>query len=218
MALPIMRILVDNLRLELDTELRKKGWVASTADDDYASFVMSRPNELIATLGLDLTLRDWGLSLGPSIGVRHAKVAGLVARFYGLADEADMVGASLADLFCAEGRDNGLLPRWSVFPGDNLTTVTRALVSDIELHGIPFLERFSSLRDMVSYLEGRSHRSRFDITNLLVAYGELREVEKFAYSIAQLSAIAEHEPPLVANQIASFITNLDRYYRPTESV
>jgi len=209
-----MRELVDDLLPRITRELGRQGWTFAPDDDEeeYALFSMPRSGGLVYCVGLDLTPRDYGLSLNPSVSVRHETISRLAAQFYGLAEGASLVGVSLADLFDAQGREGGLVPRWSVFLGDDLAVVARAVASDIERYGVPFLERFASLSEVVLYLETREPKSRFDMGHLAIAYAELGEMSRCESIVVQFSSSIIGQPPFVAEQAERFVTNIRRHY------
>ncbi|MEV6350326.1 hypothetical protein [Actinoplanes sp. NPDC051851] len=209
-----MRELVDDLLLQVARELGRHGWEFAPNDEeeDYAFFFMSKSDGLVYCVGLDLTPRDYGLSLNPSVSVRHEAISRLAAQFYGLAEGASIVGASLADLFDAQGREGGLVPRWTIFPSDDLAVVARLVASDIERYGVPFLERFDSLSEVVFYLEEREPKSRFDLGNLAIVYAELGDMSRCESIIVRFSSSIIGQPPFVTEQAEHFVTNIRRHY------
>ncbi|MFJ6167211.1 hypothetical protein ACIQH6_18975 [Micromonospora orduensis] len=209
-----MRELVDDLLPQIARELGRQGWTfaPNSEEEDYAFFFMSKFGGLIYCVGLDLTPRDFGLSLNPSVSVRHETISRLSAQFYGLAEGASIVGASLADLFNAQGRESGFVPRWSVFPSDDIAVVARVVASDIERYGGPFLGRFTSLAEVVLYLEEREPKSRFDLGHLAIAYAEAGDMSRCESIIVRFSSSIIGQPPFVAEQAEQFVTNIRRHY------
>src|SRR3990170_7827048 len=81
------------------------GWRVHTVDDDdFAGFTRDEGLGVEAQFGLDLTPRDFGLSLNPSLGVRHPGVDDLAARLLGFGGGAAQAGATLVDLVYEAGR------------------------------------------------------------------------------------------------------------------
>jgi len=212
-----MRELVDGFLPHITHELDRQGWTFAPGDEeDHAFFVKPKSGGLVYYVGLDLAPRDYGLSLNPSVSVRHETISRLAAQFYGVADGASIVGASLADLFDAEGREGGLVPRWSVFPSDDLAVAARSVASDIQRYGVPFLERFASLHEVVSYLEARAPKSRFDLGHLAIAYAELGDMPRCESRIISYSSLIVGQPPFVAEQAEKFVTNFRWHYGLSE--
>ncbi|WFF09432.1 hypothetical protein O7622_13185 [Micromonospora sp. WMMD1076] len=181
-------------------------------EEDYVTFLRKGKDDLVFQIGLDFKVRDYGLSLNPSVSVSRNKVSDLAATFYGLPVGASVLGASLADLFEAEGREGGLLPRWSVFPQDDLGLVADLVVSDLERFGFPFLDAFASLSDIVRHLE-HAKKSRFDLGHLAIAFAEMGDFPNAISAIEELASAASGEPPFVAEQADLFVVRFKEHYR-----
>ncbi|MGC4897261.1 hypothetical protein [Micromonospora sp. DT31] len=183
-------------------------------DDEEGYLIFEQPagDGLVFSIGLDVTPRDWGISLDPSVGVIHSRVSGLAASFLGLTEGACVVGASLTDLFPAQGREGGLVPRWAVLSRGDIEAVVQLLLSDLRDVGLPFLRAFTSLTEMARHLEGVA-KSQFDWGNLAILYAELGRFDQCVSVLNRMMVGADSEPSFVAEQTRQFVVRLREHYR-----
>ncbi|MEV4769344.1 hypothetical protein [Micromonospora humida] len=213
-----MRILVRDLKLRLGEKLGPLGWrpVLDDEEEDYVSFVKRREGGLFSQVAVSFTVHDPGVSLNPSVGVGHEAASRLAASFYGLPAGACAVGASLVELFEAEGREGGLLPRWMVVSDDEVAATVDLLILDLERFGFPFMEGFLSLPDIVRHLESVGH-SNFDLGNLAISYAETGNVSDGEMTVEKMAVNAKSEPPFVAEQTLRFVASFRKHYRSLAS-
>jgi hypothetical protein len=191
-------------------EAAARGWrLAFVRDDDVAKFAREQDDGLEAGLGLDITPRDWGLSLNPGLSVRHVKVSELSARFFGLERGAAQVGATLLDLMNRSGQG---VVMWTVEKVDEIPAVTAKVLLDIERYGEPFFAQYESLIDIIPQLEDRSAKINFDYAHLAVAYAIAGELPKAISVLLRLEELADNQPEFVAVQTRQFISRFRDHF------
>ena len=207
-----MRELVERVVGRLDRRLADEDWVrAGPADDDFVAFVRERGEGLAFELGVDLTASDYGLSLNPSLGVRHTEVDRLARQFYGLPSGACQVGVGLADLLYRAGRGNGPPPRWIVRSPEEADAAVDLVHADLVEYGSPFLARFATLDDVIAALEAMP-RSQHDNGHLAIAYALGGRTAQAEVALAEFAAEAAGQPPFVAEQSQRFLRSFSAHF------
>lgn len=209
-----MREVVDRVVGRLDAELAPGGWRRGGPDDDdeYVAYVREHGDGLTFELGVDLTPADWGLSLNPSLGVRHAEVDRLARQFYGLPAGACAVGVGLADLLHRAGRGgDGPLPRWIVRSPAEADAAADRVRADLVEYGGPFLARFATLDDVIAALAA-APRSQQDNGHLAIAYALRGRTTEALATMRDFAAEAARQPPFVAEQSDRFIREFHAHF------
>ncbi len=203
-----MWLLTERFLARFAEKAAARGWrLDMVDDDDAADFVREHGTELEAEFGLDLTPRDYGLSLNPSLGVRHPRVDELAARFFGLSGGASQAGAALADLVPRTGR----YTTWIVESEEGIDVAVRRVLSDIETYGEPFFARYTSLADLIEGLE-RSAGTNVLVAHLAVAHAIGGDAARVPSVLRRLEDWAAQQPPLVAQQTERFLTGFRAYF------
>jgi hypothetical protein len=185
------------------------GWRVDTVDDDdFAGFTRGGGLEVEAQLGLDLTPRDFGLSLNPSLGVRHSGVGDLAARLLGFGGGAAQAGATLVDLVYEAGRRDLM---WVVESEDDIDPVVQSVLADLETYGEPFFARFTSLSDLIDNLE-RSATTTVPFAYLAVAHAISGNTAQVSAVLRRMADWAAQQPPLVAQQAERFLAEFGAYF------
>lgn len=196
----------ERLVLEFSEEAARRDWsVAFFEDDELIVFERRLGADLWAELGLDLTEQDYGLSLNPSLSVRHQIVSELYSQFFGFDDDGGpvaQIGRSLSGLIYEAG--DGRAVMWTVEGTDEIAPVTQKVLADVEKYGDPFFRRHDSLDDLIRGME-RLARSNLDYAHLAVAYKVAGDSLKTASSLRRLEELAESDPPLLAAQTRRFL-------------
>lgn len=172
-------------------------------DDEFIIFAKPVTSEIMAELGLDLTERDFGLSLNPTISVRHSQVSGLHARFFGFEHGVSQVAASLSDLARAAGRGGGVM--WTVESADEVHDVVGEVLNDVSELGQPFFSRYSSVSSLVRHLE-ESAKTNLDLAQLSIAYALAGDLPAVDSVLSQLDEVANGQPSPIATQTTRFLT------------
>ncbi|WP_148083757.1 hypothetical protein [Micromonospora sp. Llam0] len=207
-----MQNLTGDMRRSIAERFARSGWVEmATGEEDYAVLGKCK-GDLGLRIGFDLSMREFGLSLNPSVGVHHGRVSALVGSLYGLSDGGFLVGSSLAGLFDAAGREGGLLPRWCVLSNDDVDLVVDLLESDIRAYAIPYFDGFSNFSDIASSLKERPNISQFELGRLAVVCAELGDLSSARSAISSIRRLADFSSTFVADQIRLFIGNFEKEY------
>lgn len=187
-----------------------RGWQVDHIDDDeYIVYSRQLGLGMVAELGLDLTRREWGLSLNPAISVRSRQVSDLHARFFGFERGASQAGASLSDLVRDAGLSGGVM--WTVESADEVGATAHKVLSDVDVYGGPFYSRYSSLEDVVRYLEG-SARTNLDHAQLAVALALSGDMNRAVQIVSDLEEGAGEQPGLVAAQTMTFVESFREHF------
>lgn len=188
----------------------REGWTTDfIADDDFALFARPHGQDLRAEIGLDLTPREYGLSLNPSIGVRHVDISDLTARLFGLQRGAGLVGTFLSSLTAAS-EDGGRAP-WVVHGEDEVTPVARRVLADVESEGSSFFSRYSSLQEIIDTLAGRA-KLDIELGHLAVAYAVAGEVAEAQAVLSRIEDWARDQPTLAAEQARGFLSAYHQHF------
>lgn len=96
-----------------------------------------------------------GFSYSPVMSVRHSVVNLLAARFAGQVDseETSTFGRSLISLL-PSGLPADRVTTWWVRSEEDVDPVVEKISADVERYGLPFLQRYRDLDDIISHLEG----------------------------------------------------------------
>ncbi|MFV2012472.1 MULTISPECIES: hypothetical protein [unclassified Micromonospora] len=208
-----MRILAEEVKRGVGQMLAQSGWVeSSSGDEEYIVFEKRKRGGLSFLVGFDLSVRKYGLSLNPSVGIRHDQISHLVGELYGLSDGGWLVGATLADLFDAEGREGGQLPRWVVLPSDRIDMVVDLVKADLDAHAVPYMEAYEDIRDVAREIRTKKTSTHFDLGRLAVIDVECGDLRSASEYIRKLESLARKEPPFVVEQIETFINNFRTRY------
>lgn len=192
-------------------EAAQAGWhVESVDDDDHAMFVRDHADDIVVGLGIDLTPRDWGLSLNPTLGVRHVIVSDLLGAFFGRGRSRAAAGASLADLMHQAGKGSGLM--WTIESVDEIPTVVRQVLSDIHIYGEPFFAQYTSLVDLIASLERQEGKLHVHHAQLSVAYAVSEQFAKARSELQLLERMAVDQSEFQANQNRQFVAAFMGHY------
>ncbi|BFU46685.1 hypothetical protein KRMM14A1004_49220 [Krasilnikovia sp. MM14-A1004] len=178
-------------------------------DDEFVIFSKPLDSEIYSELGLDLTERDFGLSLNPSVSVRHERASDLHAQFFGFEQGPSQVAASLSDLARHAGRGSGMMR--TVERIEDINVKVREVLSDIAELGEQFYARYSTMPDLVRYLEG-SARTSLELGQLALAYALTGDREKADSVLSKLEEIAAQQPTLPAAQTTRFLDAFRAYF------
>lgn len=192
-------------------EARRDGWeIDFVEDDEFAMFARRRSRDLQAELGVDLTQRDFGLSLNPSLSVRNVVASDLTARFFGFDRGAAPVGASLSDLVRAAGGGAGVM--WTIAEAHEAAPMVRRVLSDVGTFGESFYSRYESLHDIIGALEV-SAKSALELGQLAVAYALAGNSNKAEEIIARVERLSSEQPVLLATQTNRFLSAFRAHFR-----
>lgn len=202
-----MGFLVERLVLEFTEELSGRGWrVAFVEDDELIVFDRRLSGGILAELGLDLTPRDYGLSLNPSVSVRHEVVSELYEELSGLGgDEGTVaqVGRSLSGLVREGGECTG--GTWTVERVEEVPVAVQAVLEDLERYGEPFFAQHRSLDAIIASM-GRMARSNLDHAHLAVAAMIADRQVELSSALLNLEELADTDPPLLAAHTRQFLS------------
>ncbi|MBB4960878.1 hypothetical protein [Micromonospora polyrhachis] len=192
------------------------GWALAELDeDDFAGFTRRYDAELSFELGVSLPPQDRGLSLNPTVGVKHAEVARLSAQFLEVSTGACMVGTTIDTLMRKAEPPADSNGRWTVrHAGDALEEAVAAerVVEDLFTYGEPFLAARSSLGDLIAEVTA-GPRNQMDEANLAIAHAlrsDMAEAER------ALAAVERPATPLLAGGVAErFVEAFRRHFHLT---
>ncbi|MGC7101380.1 hypothetical protein ACPZ19_42470 [Amycolatopsis lurida] len=187
----------------------RDGWTAGFVEDGFALFARPHGEGLHAEIGLDVTPRESGLSLNPSIGVRHVGISELTARLFGLKRGATPVGTFLSSLVPAS--EDGGRTRWAVHEENELTPVSQRILTDVETYGTLFFSPYSSLRDLIDSLADKA-KLDFELGHLAVAYTVAGEVDEGRAVLSRLEDRAREQPPPAAEQTQGFLAAYRQHF------
>lgn len=187
------------------------GWVLDfVEDDEFALFARDRDSGIRAEIGLDLSRREFGLSLNPGVSVRHVQVSDLAARFFGLERGAAQVGESLSDLLWRGGRGEGVM--WTIDTAGDIDPVIDQILTDVREFGVSIFSEFDSLAKIVEKME-KSAKIALDFGQLAVAYMFIDESAKMQSALSKIQEISTSKSLLVSAQAQRFLSEFNRYFR-----
>lgn len=209
------QVLVERVVGGLRRRLAAEEWSPEFVEDDHASFVQEGGNGLAFHLGIDLPLGDSRMWLNPRLGVQHVEVARLAGQFYRLEGGASQVGRAFADMRYRKGhQDSGL--RWTAQSPEDADIAVNDVCADLVEFGAPFLARFATLDDIIEALEGPP-RSVFDDAHLAIAYALRGRIPEALDIMSHYEAVAERQPPGVAEQMNWFIDGFHAHFETRRS-
>ncbi|MGW4215211.1 hypothetical protein ACWEIJ_45070 [Lentzea sp. NPDC004789] len=207
-----MWVIAQELVSRFSEQAATMGWVVDfVEDDEFALFVRFRDSDIREEIGIDLTRREFGLSLNPAISVRHAQVSELTAQFFGFEHGPAQVGESLSDLLRRGNRGQGVM--WTIGAVDEVVSVVGQILSDVQEFGQEFFSQFSSLQAIVGKME-ISARTHLDLGQLAVAYMIVGERVKAQSVLLRIEEMGGSQPPLLARQAQRFLADFRRYFEP----
>lgn len=199
---------------ELDRRLSPLGWAPAEPwdDDEYVTYARRVDDQISYELGLDVEPRDWGFSLNPMIGVRHAQVAQLEARFLGVPMGACVTAAMLRDLVPDAGT------RWMAEFADGAAeeaAVAERLVADLRDYGEPFLRARATLAAVIDRVGADDRRTQLDDAHLAIASALSGDSVAARRAIAGFEAKAVEKPMLARSQADRFLTAFREHFNLT---
>jgi hypothetical protein len=181
------------------------GWrVADVEDHEFIIFVKPLEPGVDAEFGLVISERDFGLSLNPTVSVRHNQISDLHAQFFGFAQGPSQVAASVSDLIRAAGRKSKVM--WTVESAEGIDAAVAELLDDVSRWGEQFFAQNSSVPAIVRRLE-ETAATNVELAQLAVAYAVVGEAAKVETVISRLQEMAESQPPFIAEQTRQFLTS-----------
>lgn len=185
-------------------------WVVDfVEEDEFVLFVRSRNLAVREEIGLDLTQREFGLSLNPVVSVRHEQVSDLTARFFGFERGSAQVGESLSDLLRQGGRGSGVM--WTIHAPVDVAPVVEQVLFDLQEYGEGFFSQYTSLHGVVRKMESLA-RTHIDLGQLAVAYMIIGERVKVQSVLLRIEEMVNAQPPLLAGQAGRFLSEFRRHF------
>jgi hypothetical protein len=187
------------------------GWIIDFVDDDdFVLFMRPLSGEVHAEMGLDLTRREFGLSLNPALSVRHVPVSDLTARFFGFERGAAQLGQSLSDMVRQQGRGSGVM--WTVSAQEDIESTGQRILDDVRDYGEQqFFSQYSSLREIVIGLEQRA-TSYLDLGQLSVANMVAGRHVQARSVLLRIRGLLSSQPPLLQHQIERFLGEFEEHF------
>lgn len=211
-----MQSIEEQVLAAIQARLAESGWVRP--DGHAELFVKSMSSDIHCQIWLDMSVdSDGSLLIWPTVSVRHSEIGRLEQRFLESPESPHLatIGCSLDTLLHDHGRV--VEDEWVVRSLSDIDRASAAVCADLEAYGIPFLESFATLDDVVAYLgegSGPDDRDRkLAIGCILLG----RESETKAV-LRRLAARAHEHGPLVAVQTQRFLSSFLRHFRIDQTI
>jgi hypothetical protein len=200
-----MRLLGERLVTAFTSMAASEGWrVDFIEEDDFASYFRPHSGALVAEIGFDLTPREWGLSLNPSVSVRMPQASELQARLFGFddGDGGSQVGTTLSTLVRKAGDE---FRTWTVKSVDEVEPVAHQVLSDVAAYGAPFYRQYSSLDAIIGHLQ-QTATIDLELGHLVTALVVAGRTNEASEVVDRMELTAQEGPELVASQTMRFVT------------
>jgi hypothetical protein len=164
--------------------------------------------ELLYQLSIGLEVRSFGIVMYPMLGVQHPEASRLARQFLGLPPGIgagiSIFGRSLPDLLREHGREVIPSTRWLIHSAEDVAPVTDVCRQDIEFYGIPFLQRFRTIGDVIFHLE-RQQPSQQNNGLLAITRALAGSFTEASVALRAYAAEAQSQQPPMSTQSWRFV-------------
>ena len=210
MDVPGMRIVRQRFLTRFTEVAGERGWAPDFTDEEIARFVRPGGSGVEWRLTLDVSLRKHGgMSLNPTLSVRHVEVAELSGRMLGRSGAPSQVSTTLADLVRADGRPTE--NRWPLSSAEDVEPVTHRVLAEVATLGPLFFERFTTLADVVADLE-KSATTNIHLAYLAVAYALSGDMMRVPGVLARLDRWVASAPAGFGEQMVGFLARFREHF------
>ncbi|MBO3744205.1 hypothetical protein [Actinoplanes flavus] len=210
------RVLRDAAVQRLTGLLLEVGWETARSSCTEPAFAQLQPTGLVFSFRPNPSIRFGEVTFSPTVGTGHRELGRLCNEFMGRPPSAGSPGAlgtavDLGSLLYADGLSAASFTRWRVSSEDEVDTGTAVLLEDLAGDGMPFMQRFASLGDIIAWTYvNRGYQARDGILAVACALdgreAEAAEVigDYAAYGTDQVGRLLEQTTRFVQNFVGHF--------------
>jgi hypothetical protein len=134
-----------------------RGWQATSTSRASPAFAQRQPGGLVYSLQLNPSIGSRGATFSPVIAAGHLELGRLCDKFMGRRPQTGLgaavgTAAGLADLLYAAGVSVASLTRWTIPSENDVDAVCDGLLNDLDTYGMPFLQQFTALGDVITWI------------------------------------------------------------------
>ena len=194
----------------LGAALVERGWQWwDEADRETPSLILSRPNDLINSIGLvSQALSGDQVSFSPTLGVTHLEVSRLAAAFSGRswrgAGDSSSFGTSLSGLLHAAGISGSPYSRWMIESPSEMERIVDVIHADVEVYGMAFWNGFHELDDLISWMQADKGYQSI-VGNLAVALALTGASEEAIGALEEYSAFTARQAGRMHDRTREFV-------------
>ncbi|WP_460492039.1 hypothetical protein [Dactylosporangium cerinum] len=200
-------------------------WQATRSSRTNAAFAQRQLGGLVFSLSLNPSIGSRGVTFNPVVAVGHLELGRLCDAFMGRRPEEGLgvavgTAAGLQDLLYADGISLASLTRWAIHSENEVDSGSDVLLKDLDTYGMPFLEQFTGLGDVITWTyANRGYQARDGILAVACALdgreGEaVAAIEDYAaYGADQVGRMLEQTTGFVQRFVDHFSIGADALRR-----
>ncbi|GIF72527.1 hypothetical protein [Asanoa siamensis] len=207
---PDRRAVRDAAVRRLTSSMLSRGWKTTRPSRTDPAFAQPQPGGLVFSVSLNPSIGSRGTTFNPVVGAGHLELGRLFEGFLGLRPRdglAAAVGtaAGLQDLLYADGISLASLTRCVIHSEDEVDAGSDLLLQDLDSYGMPFLEQFTGLGDVITWTyANRGYQARDGVLAVACAL-DGREAEAVA--------VIEDYAAYGADQVGGMLEQTTRFVR-----